>query len=124
MTEEQKIVDFVFRDNSTRKFLCNDLFQEIKIPKEKCIAYENIKGEVRMKNYNEVLKIIEEFIDKNDIYKKTLSILYGEIDRYVIREIVTAYVYYLSKTNEEFKYIDIFTDHRSIAYLGVSPGKL
>ena len=124
MTEEEKILMYIFKDEATRKFLCNDLFQEIKVPKEKCIAYENLKGEVRMKNFYEVLNIFEEFIKSNDIYKKTLLLLYGEISKSVLREIVTAYVYYIGKTNEEFKQIDIFTDHRSIAYLGVSPAKL
>lgn len=124
MTEEQRILDYVFRDASTRKFLCNDFFQEIKISKEKCISFENLKGEIRMKNFNDVLEIIKNYIDKNIIYKETLTILYGIITKDVLMELVTAYVYFISKMYPEFKYIDIFTDKRSIAYLGVSPGKL
>lgn len=124
MTEEQKILDFVFKDASTRKFLCNDFFQEIKIPKEKCICVENLNGETRMKNQSDVMRIIKEYIETNDIYHKSLNVLYGKITQDVLRDLATAYVYFLSKTNEQYKYIDIFTDKRSIAYLGVNPGKI
>ncbi len=66
MTKEQKmtLLKFLYLNEETRTFLCNDLFQEFMqiIPKAKCICSKNVNCKTRRNNFNEALASIHRFL--------------------------------------------------------------
>ena len=95
MTKEQKInlLKFLYLNDQTQTFLCNDLFQEFMsiIPKTNCISEDNFDTDIRRNNYDDAINSIHNFLIDNKDYKVMVALT-------------------------ENKDIDIFKDKNSICY--------
>ena len=119
MTTEQKmsLLKFLYLNDQTQTFLCNDLFQEFLsiIPKTKCICSDNIVSTTRRNNYDEALNSIHNFLRDNKDYKVMLEKAFsGYEQKFLEAHLLMGYVFYIALT--ENKDIDIFKDKSSICY--------
>ena len=82
MTKEQKmnLLKFLYLNDQTQTFLCNDLFVEFMniIPKTKCICSDNVVSTTRRNNYDDALNSIHNFlIDSKDYRLMVEKLFYG-----------------------------------------------
>lgn len=122
-TQAEKIMAMVFPTEMARRFLCDDFYQELLkvIPPQKCICQFNIIKRVRLNNLALVKKTIVEFLANNNDYVYALKDIYfcDNLDNIIINRLILGFVYFISKTNKEFKDINITTDRYSICYYDV-----
>ncbi|MBQ7351721.1 MAG: hypothetical protein IJW59_02495 [Clostridia bacterium] len=119
MTKEEKmsLLKFLYLNEETQTFLCNDLFQEFMsiIPKTKCICIDNIGPATRQNNFNEALVSVHNFLIKNNGYKVMIEKAFsGYEQKFLEAHLLMGYVFYIALT--ENKDIDIFNDKSSIFY--------
>jgi len=119
MTKEQKmsLLKFLYLNDQTQTFLCNDLFQEFMsiIPKTKCICSDNIIYETRRNNFDNALNSIHNFLIDNKDYRVMVEKFFsGYEQKFLEAHLLMGYVFYIALT--ENKDMDIFKDKRSICY--------
>ena len=119
MTKEQKmnLLKFLYLNDQTQTFLCNDLFQEFMsiIPKTKCICSDNIVSTTRRNNYDDALNSIHNFLIDNEDYRLMVEKLFSGYEQDLLEaHLLMGYVFYVALT--ENKDMDIFRDKSSICY--------
>ena len=119
MTKEEKmsLLKFLYLNQDTQDFLCNDLFQEFMniIPKTKCICSDNIDSATRRNNFNKALASIHNFLIENNYYKVMIEEAFSAYEQKILEaHLLMGYVFYIALT--ENKGIDIFKDKNSICY--------
>ena len=124
MTKEEKIavMNYLYINNETKQFLCNDLFQEFLsiIPENICISEENKDDKKREQNYSCVKMLIYLFFENNLEYKKiTTKLLSNFTYEKMVEHLIIGYVFYLA--NIDNKNIDIFKDKKSICFSEAPP---
>lgn len=121
MTTEKKLalLRYLYLNDKTQQFLCNDLFQELIniVPKNKCICKDNISPETRQTNYSSVFSAINEFFNHNPDYRSVVCSLFSHYDQSELEtHLLTGFVFYIALTSPEYLDIDIFKDKKSICY--------
>jgi len=125
MTKKEKIalIQYLYLNNETQTFLCNDLFQEFMsiIPKNVCISKENLNKETRENNYSIVKLLITIFFKENPEYKKiTTKLLSNYTENKLVEHLILGYVFFLANIDRK-KDINIFKDKKSICYSEAPP---
>ncbi len=119
----EELMGLVYPTDSAREFLCNDFFQELLeiIPQSLCINSFNTVKKVRLKNLTIVKRKITGFLLQHTQYQEEIMRIYRceKIDKYIINRFVVGYVFFIAKTTEKFKDIDIIKDKRSICYYDI-----
>ena len=119
MTKEQKmnLLKFLYLNDQTQTFLCNDLFHEFLsiIPKTKCICEDNADSTIRRNNYDDALNSIHNFLIDNADYRKVIENAFsGYGQDFLEAHLLMGYVFYVALI--ENKDIDIFKDKSSLCY--------
>lgn len=120
---KEKLLKYLFPTEQIRKFLCDDVYEELTflIPKNLCISTNNLKVATRKENLEKVTSLVREFLKENPDYTKLLIEYYGYDDIIrIVNDIVIGYVYYLTNCYGNYFHIDIFKDKRSICYSYIS----
>lgn len=119
--EEQILLDCLFPNPKARKFSCNGLFEEIKIPFSICYSNRNKKEEVRKENYKIIERTIRDFLKEEDKYNTVLLVLYdsNNVDE-IIEDLVKGYVFFRIITSKRYKSVDIFNDRKCVCFLEFS----
>ena len=125
MTKEEKIalIKFLYLNDETRDFLCNDLFQEFKniIPKTMCLSNENLNDDMRAYNHSCVKLLIQVFFNENINYKELTKKLFSHYtENRLIEHLILGYVFFIANINNK-EDIDIFKDKKSICYSEAPP---
>lgn len=118
MNREEKFLRVLYKTEDVRKIMINDVYQELKayvMPKQ-CISADNLVAKNRRDNLVKAKKGIVDFLESNCDYKKIVYDAYGKEIKYFLY----GYVFYLAKTSEEYRELEIFEDKRSILYRGIS----
>ena len=114
------LLKMIFPTNEVRAFLCNDLFIELKnvVPINLCINKENVLNTTRKEHYKQVKNLIYNFLIKNKIYLNKLKQFYSTTNiNYILKNIITSYVFVMAKLNKNYKNVDIFNNKTSICYV-------
>lgn len=119
MTKEQKmnLLRFLYSNEQTQSFLCNDLFQEFMeiIPKTNCICSANQILKTRRENHTNAVLSIHEFLANNPDYYSIVKSMFSHYeDRELEAHLLMGYVFYLALVNNSD--IDIFKNKKSICY--------
>ena len=119
MTKEQKmnLLKFLYLNDQTQTFLCNDLFQEFVniIPKTQCICSDKMVSETRRNNFDNALNSIHNFLIDNEDYRVIVEKFFsGYEQKFLESHLLMGYVFYIALT--ENKDMDIFKDKSSICY--------
>ena len=119
MTKEQKmnLLKFLYLNDQTQTFLCNDLFQEFVniIPKTQCICSDNMVSETRRNNFDNALNSIHNFLIDNEDYRVIVEKFFSGCEqKFLESHLLMGYVFYIALT--ENKDMDIFKDKSSICY--------
>ena len=119
MTKEQKmnLLKFLYLNDQTQTFLCNDLFQEFMniIPKTNCISEDNFDTDIRRNNYDDAINSIHNFLIDNKDYRVMVEKYFSGYEQdFLESHLLMGYVFYIALT--ENKDIDIFKDKSSICY--------
>ena len=119
MDKKEEILKYLFPTEEIRKFLVNDLYQELLENIDTTLFYNdgNIFDRVRDERYKKVFDDIELFLYKNKEYAVELARLFDGHDFVLILEdlICGIVFYYINVIKKEP--IDIFNDRRSLVYL-------
>lgn len=119
MDKKEEILKYLFPTEEIRKFLVNDLYQELLENIDTTLFYNdgNIFDRVRDERYKKVYNDIELFLYKNREYAVELSRLFDGHDFVmIIEDLICGIVfYYINVIKKEP--IDIFNDRRSLVYL-------
>lgn len=119
MDKKEEILKYLFPTEEIRKFLVNDLYQELLENIDTTLFYNdgNIFDRVRDERYKKVFNDIELFLYKNREYAVELARLFDGHDFVLILEdlICGIVFYYINVIKKEP--IDIFNDRRSLVYL-------
>lgn len=119
MDKKEEILKYLFPTEEIRKFLVNDLYQELLKNIDTTLFYNdgNIFDGVRDERYKKVYNDIELFLYKNREYAVELARLFDGHDFVLILEdlICGIVFYYINVIKKEP--IDIFSDRRSLVYL-------
>lgn len=119
MDKKEEILKYLFPTEEIRKFLVNDLYQELLENIDTTLFYNdgNIFDRVRDERYKKVFDDIELFLYKNREYAVELARLFDGHDFVLILEdlICGIVFYYINVIKKEP--IDIFNDRRSLVYL-------
>lgn len=119
MDKKEEILKYLFPTEEIRKFLVNDLYQELLENIDTTLFYNdgNIFDRVRDERYKKVYNDIELFLYKNREYAVELARLFDGHDFVLILEdlICGIVFYYINVIKKEP--IDIFNDRRSLVYL-------
>ena len=119
MDKKEEILKYLFPTEEIRKFLVNDLYQELLENIDTTLFYNdgNIFDRVRDERYKEVFDDIELFLYKNREYAVELARLFDGHDFVmIIEDLICGIVfYYINVIKKEP--IDIFSDRRSLVYL-------
>ena len=117
--QKEKICNYLYGDEAARRFVCNDLFQEISmlIDNSECIHWKNRIEANRIRNKKRVEMKITLFLKENRNYLNRLDELYDKmLISDVMNLLLVGYVFYLSQTVDQFKKINIFKNKKSICY--------
>ena len=115
----QKLYKLLFKNETIQKFLCNDLFEELKeqISLTNCLSKNNLNNKTREINYIKVQNTIALFLLNNKIYLNILNELFSEFTfNQLVTHLIACFVFYLSKINITYSNINIFTNKYSICY--------
>lgn len=118
---KQILMDFLYPNDEIRKFMINDLNQELEklLPQKILICNDNKNDELREKNYWKCCKKIGDFLQKHRQYKTAIEKVFSSQDIVSnIRLILLNFVFYKSQMNSKYKDINVFLDKRSITYDG------
>lgn len=119
MDKKEEILKYLFPTEEIRKFLVNDLYQELLKNIDTTLFYNdgNIFDRVRDERYKKVYNDIELFLYKNREYAVELARLFDGHDFVmIIEDLICGIVfYYINVIKKEP--IDIFSDRRSLVYL-------
>ena len=119
MDKKEEILKYLFPTEEIRKFLVNDLYQELLKNIDTTLFYSdgNIFDGVRYERYKKVYNDIELFLYKNREYAVELARLFDGHDFVmIIEDLICGIVfYYINVIKKEP--IDIFNDRRSLVYL-------
>ena len=119
MDKKEEILKYLFPTEEIRKFLVNDIYQELLENIDTTLFYNdgNIFDRVRDERYKKVYNDIELFLYKNREYAVELARLFDGHDFVLILEdlICGIVFYYINVIKKEP--IDIFNDRRSLVYL-------
>lgn len=119
MDKKEEILKYLFPTEEIRKFLVNDLYQELLKNIDTTLFYNdgNIFDGVRYERYKKVYNDIELFLYKNREYAVELARLFDGHDFVmIIEDLICGIVfYYINVIKKEL--IDIFSDRRSLVYL-------
>ena len=119
MDKKEEILKYLFPTEEIRKFLVNDLYQELLKNIDTTLFYSdgNIFDRVRDERYKKVFNDIELFLYKNREYAVELARLFDGHDFVmIIEDLICGIVfYYINVIKKEL--IDIFSDRRSLVYL-------
>lgn len=119
MDKKEEILKYLFPTEEIRKFLVNDLYQELLENIDTTLFYNdgNIFDRVRDERYKKVFNDIELFLYKNREYAVELARLFDGHDFVmIIEDLICGIVfYYINVIKKEL--IDIFSDRRSLVYL-------
>lgn len=119
MDKKEEILKYLFPTEEIRKFLVNDLYQELLENINTTLFYNdgNIFDRVRDERYKKVFDDIELFLYKNREYAVELARLFDGHDFVmIIEDLICGIVfYYINVIKKEP--IDIFNDRRSLVYL-------
>lgn len=119
MDKKEEILKYLFPTEEIRKFLVNDLYQELLENIDTTLFYNdgNIFDRVRDERYKKVYNDIELFLYKNREYAVELARLFDGHDFVmIIEDLICGIVfYYINVIKKEP--IDIFNDRRSLVYL-------
>lgn len=119
MDKKEEILKYLFPTEEIRKFLVNDLYQELLENIDTTLFYNdgNIFDRVRDERYKKIYNDIELFLYKNREYAVELARLFDGHDFVLILEdlICGIVFYYINVIKKEP--IDIFNDRRSLVYL-------
>ena len=119
MDKKEEILKYLFPTEEIRKFLVNDLYQELLKNIDTTLFYSdgNIFDRVRDERYKKVFNDIELFLYKNREYAVELARLFDGHDFVmIIEDLICGIVfYYINVIKKEP--IDIFNDRRSLVYL-------
>ena len=119
MDKKEEILKYLFPTEEIRKFLVNDLYQELLKNIDTTLFYNdgNIFDGVRYERYKKVYNDIELFLYKNREYAVELARLFDGHDFVmIIEDLICGIVfYYINVIKKEP--IDIFNDRRSLVYL-------
>ena len=119
MDKKEEILKYLFPTEEIRKFLVNDLYQELLENIDTTLFYNdgNIFDRVRDERYKKVFYDIELFLYKNREYAVELARLFDGHDFVmIIEDLICGIVfYYINVIKKEP--IDIFSDRRSLVYL-------
>lgn len=119
MDKKEEILKYLFPTEEIRKFLANDLYQELLENIDTTLFYNdgNIFDRVRYERYKKVFNDIELFLYKNREYAVELARLFDGHDFVmIIEDLICGIVfYYINVIKKEP--IDIFNDRRSLVYL-------
>ena len=119
MDKKEEILKYLFPTEEIRKFLVNDLYQELLENIDTTLFYNdgNIFDRVRYERYKKVYNDIELFLYKNREYAVELARLFDGHDFVmIIEDLICGIVfYYINVIKKEP--IDIFNDRRSLVYL-------
>lgn len=118
MTKEEKLLQFLYRNEEIRKRLINDVYQELLevVPPSLCFNSKNVVNATRDKNLGKALSSISNFLENNADYNKVIKEIYDDDFQFVL----CGYMFYLSHTNEKYIGIDIFKNKKSILYSEIS----
>ena len=118
MTKEEKLLQFLYRNEEIRKRLINDVYQELLevVPPSLCFNSKNVVNATRDENLRKALSSISNFLENNADYNKVIEEIYDEDFQFVL----CGYMFYLSHTNEKYIGIDIFKNKKSILYSEIS----
>lgn len=118
MNREEKFLRVLYKTEEVRKIMINDVYQELKayVMPIQCISVDNLVAKNRRDNLVKAKKGILDFLKNNCDYKKIVYDAYGKEIKYLLY----GYVFYLTKTSEEYRELEIFEDKRSILYRGIS----
>lgn len=119
MDKKEEILKYLFPTEEIRKFLVNDLYQELLENIDTTLFYNdgNIFDRLRDERYKKVYNDIELFLYKNREYAVELTRLFDGHDFVmIIEDLICGIVfYYINVIKKEP--IDIFNDRRSLVYL-------
>ena len=119
MDKKEEILKYLFPTEEIRKFLVNDLYQELLENIDTTLFYNdgNIFDRVGDERYKKVYNDIELFLYKNREYAVELARLFDGHDFVmIIEDLICGIVfYYINVIKKEP--IDIFNDRRSLVYL-------
>lgn len=118
MTKEEKLLQFLYRNEEIRKRLINDVYQELLevVPPSLCFNSKNVVNATRDENLRKALSSISNFLENNADYNKVVKEIYDDDFQFVL----CGYMFYLSHTNEKYIGIDIFKNKKSILYSEIS----
>ena len=118
MTKEEKLLQFLYRNEEIRTRLINDVYQELLevVPPTLCFNSKNVVNSTRDENLRKALSSISNFLENNADYNKVIKEIYDEDFQFVL----CGYMFYLSHTNEKYISIDIFKNKKSILYSEIS----
>ena len=115
--EKQKMLLSLFPNEDVRKFMCNDLFQEIKkiVPISLIISQTNKDVKQRELNYITARDSIKKFILNDKIYNDYIFKIYELRDfESLVDNVFEGYVFYLTCVSPRHTKIDMFKDSRSV----------
>lgn len=116
---KEKLIKYLFYDNSVAEFMFNDFYVELcrVLPKNICFSKENIKKENRVNNLAKAKNTVKEFLKNNVVYYEKLKEIYGNksIDC-IINDVLAGYVLYLTPHVNKNSGADVYADKRSICY--------
>jgi len=118
MTKEEKLLQFLYRNDEIRKRLINDVYQELLevVPPSLCFNSKNVVNSTRDENLRKALSSISNFLENNADYNKVVKEIYDDDFQFVL----CGYMFYLAHTNEKYIGIDIFKNKKSILYSEIS----
>lgn len=119
MDKKEEILKYLFPTEEIRKFLVNDLYQELLKNIDTTLFYSdgNIFDRVRDERYKKVFNDIELFLYKNREYAVELARLFDGHDFVmIIEDLICGIVFYCINVIKK-EPIDIFNDRRSLVYL-------
>jgi len=118
MTKEEKLLQFLYRNDEIRKRLINDVYQELLevVPPSLCFNSKNVVNATRDENLRKALSSISNFLENNADYNEVVKEIYDDDFQFVL----CGYMFYLSHTNEKYIGIDIFKNKKSILYSEIS----
>ena len=127
-TKEDKILlsKFLYPTDECRKFVLNDLNQELNnlIDKRIVVSSENIKSEHRKKNRLKFFFIIGQFFKNNPTYLKIIKSVYNFSLKDIIYLIAINFVFYTYQINTSTKDSNFFKDTKSILYTDLDLTKI
>lgn len=115
----EKLFKILYKTQEIQKFLINDLFEELKliINIKLCINIININEKQRELNFLITKNTIDKFLKENIVYLNKLKDLFKTYTyNALLDHLIIAFVFYIAQINENYKYIDVFTNKASICF--------